>query len=152
LTCRCGAAVDVPSMRGLRDLEPAEAKPVARPGQSWNPGRGAVFSAGLFFAAIGLLTVGYALLPWSRLDTAAPPPADLSQAYATIDKMPPAEALATWDEEVKKRGLGPYVPPPYIMARSMARTLQTIMLVGGAIALLGTAATASSLLFRPRRS
>src|SRR5688572_6227512 len=59
VACGCGTVLTVPSIRGLRQLEPAatgEAKPAT---PSWSPVRGAIFSLGLLLAATAVLFSGF---------------------------------------------------------------------------------------------
>src|SRR5688572_16997649 len=63
VACACGKQLTVPTLRGLRELEPAAPEGSA-PGQAaWGPVRGAVFSSGLVIALLAFLFSAYQL--WS---------------------------------------------------------------------------------------
>jgi hypothetical protein len=145
LACACGASLEVPSLRGLRGLERAEAASGERPGRAWTPGRGVVFAAGVLLAVLGLLIAGYSLLARSGIDTSEPPPADLKSWYEGIEAMTPAQMLEVWQGEVRARGLGPYVPPRHLIAQEFARRCRIIMFVGLVLTAVGVAASAASL-------
>ena len=120
ITCRCGAILEVPSLRGIRGLERVEATTLRRTRRPWSPLRGLVFGLGLMAVLVGLLIAG--LGGWWRmgLDTSEPLPEDLATVNADIDRKSPEQALTLWEEEIRGRGLGPYRLPQYYAAREVA--------------------------------
>jgi hypothetical protein len=68
LQCGCGKQVDVPTIRGMRELETVVEESVSRSG--WNRRRGFMFVGGVV-AVIGLLLAGYVWIVWPSIDDAA---------------------------------------------------------------------------------
>jgi hypothetical protein len=148
ISCGCGAVLEVPSLRGIRELAHTEPTKTRRAGPTWSPARGIAFVIGMLVAVIGLLVAGYALLVWLNLDTSEPLPEDLTAACASIDQKTPEETLLLWQEEIRNRGIGPYQVPGYIVARAWARFFGMIAIVGVCLTVTGAAASASSVLLR----
>lgn len=148
VVCACGAALEVPSLRGIRELQPAEATPAARPTRKWSADKGLVFGLGMFAVIAGLLVLSYGLLMWLRLDTSVPAPEDLSAVNAELERKTPAELLSLWDEEIRKKGLGPYRVPGYVIARDLAPTFLIVSVVGAVLAAGGLVAVVSTVVTR----
>ena len=135
-------------MRGLRELARTEPAKTRRAGSTWSPARGIAFVIGMLVAVVGLVVAGYALLVWLNLDISEPPPENLTAIYANIDQKTPEETLLLWQDEILKRGIGPYQVPAYIVARDMARFFGMAAILGIGLMVIGTAASASSILLR----
>ncbi|MCY2995556.1 MAG: hypothetical protein NTY19_48045 [Planctomycetota bacterium] len=148
ISCGCGAVLEVPSLRGIRELAHTEPTKKRRGGPTWSPARGIIFVVGMLVAVIGLLVAGYALLVWRNLDTSEPLPEDLIAVYAAIDQRTPEEVLLLWQEEVRNRGIGTYHVPAYVVARDIARFFGMLAIGGACLAVIGAAASASSILLR----
>lgn len=151
LTCtQCGATIEVPSFRELRQLERAEIKPVQKPAAGGGEiARRLVFALGLILIAGGLLWGSYVGLIRSQLPDAEPLPDHTVQAEAMIDEFPPRETFDLW-KEFRDQGLGPYRPPDtYIRqlwgAHYMRRILLAVAIVG--VGLLMTLTTSLIPLF-----
>jgi hypothetical protein len=59
VSCACGATLDVPTMRGLSQLRPAEtpqAETASTPQAAWGPGQGLMF-LGAVFGILGLIAL-----------------------------------------------------------------------------------------------
>ncbi len=65
IACSCGAQLAVPTLRGLQELEPAQAPPAAaeHPSRRWSAGKGLVFLGGVLVLASA---VGEAVLMLTR--------------------------------------------------------------------------------------
>ena len=133
LTCRCGATLEVPSLRAIRALETVAETAAQPPKRSWNPTRGVVFALGLVVALVGLCVAGVAGFGWVNAKIPPPPTVDLEAILAEVDAFVPA---AAWDDwvDLRNNGLGAYVPPARFLAeRSLQRVFR--IMVGGFVVL-----------------
>ena len=149
VTCSCGAQLDVPALRNLRNLPLAQPE-AARSRTPWNASKG--------FTAAGLIVAGLlaAFALWNRFTEPAAPKFDpLRQTRAVndvLEKISPTDAWMMWVnvyQPMAKRGFGVYQHPhaeaieQHIARR---RTLQTTLLILAAVC----AATALTAAFWPR--
>lgn len=148
IACDCGTALEVPSLRGLRELERTEPAKVHRAGRTWTPARGVAFVVGILVALAGALVAGYALMVWTTLDTSEPPPENLTAEYAAIDGRTPEQTLTLWQNEIVGRGIGDYRVPRHVMARAVVQAYGWIAIVGIGLSVLGAVAITSSILSR----
>lgn len=86
LACSCGKELAVPTRRGMAQLRPAAAPPVAsrRPGEGWTPQKGIAFLG----AVISLAALALAVYLLAR------PPAD--PLADLIRSMQPTDSLEVW--------------------------------------------------------
>jgi hypothetical protein len=150
VVCPCGATLVVPSFRAIRELESVEQAPLSRRRQSWNPGRGVVFVAGILIALIGVLLTAAAGVAWVQTDTTEYPVGDLRQATESIEQLGPAETWDLW-VNVRDTGLGPYRVPGHIQARQWVDRCRTAVLIGLLVVVAGIAIAASPLVFVKKR-
>ena len=147
ILCNCGRRIEVPTMRVIRTLEPADGNASsfgtgAR--LAWGPTRGFIFSLGLLIAAIG--GIGGAGLAWlqSRIE-----PVDHSREFARqIDEMGPYEAFYEWSQHLN-RGLM-QSPPQEVLEQQRKRSMQRWSKIGLIAAALGGVASAIALLVPAR--
>ena len=144
IVCRCGAALEVPSLRAIRALEAATDDSVKLRRRSWNRGRGVLFAAGLVMAVLGLGTAVAAGIGW--LTAQAPPspsPADVEAVLTAVDEL---SAPRVWDlwAEMRTNGLGPYYEPPQAVFEAFVRRVRVVFMVGVVVLAVGIAAAASS--------
>jgi cytochrome c-type biogenesis protein CcmH/NrfG len=95
--CECGQAVEVPTMRGLRELEVADARSAAR-AENW--GDRQRVTLGLFIASLGCLAVA------AYLAIEAPAPAQTisaEQAERLFENSTPGEVMQVYQD--LQRGL-----------------------------------------------
>jgi hypothetical protein len=151
VACVCGKSLDVPTMRGVRQLEPApaESKVAARP--AWSPVHGAAFAAGLAMAGIGLVLIAFYLLQYARVvgHTRDFSPEVLAAEAAHIDRLTPLELLSEWSE-VLEHGLGEPSAPPWVTAQKMI-TGYRAWIIGGATALAAGLVLSVTTLFVGRK-
>src|SRR5262245_30200324 len=135
VACGCGKSLDVPTMRGVRQLElaPAETNVARRP--SWSPMHGAVFAAGLLTAGVGLVLIAFYLLQYARVagHTRDFSPEVIAAETARIDKLTPLQLLSEWSE-VLEHGLGQPSAPPWVTAKKLIDGYRSWM-IGGASAI-----------------
>lgn len=136
VTCSCGAQLDVPALRNLRNLPLAQPE-AARSRPPWNASKGFT-AAGLIVAA---LLAAYAL--WNRFTEPTVPKFDPEYRINTVneglEKMSPVEAWQLWVQvyqPLAKSGFAVFEHPhaeaieQHIARR---RTLQTTLLIAAAI-------------------
>jgi hypothetical protein len=101
LACPCGISLDVPTMRGMNDLELAAPAAATRQ-RSWSLAQGFMF--------LGLVMVGAGMTAglWYSL-VAMPTPQEAEISQAEIDKMPMAELRAYWS--LFQQGINALAPP-----------------------------------------
>src|SRR5665213_22995 len=84
--CPCGAKLDVPTLRGLRNL-PSVPLEAGAPGPTWHPGKGILF-LGVLAILAGLGIEAY--LRWSV------PTVDVASIHKGSLTMSPADSWQTW--------------------------------------------------------
>jgi hypothetical protein len=136
ITCVCGAVLDVPALRVLRELDPAAETAAVTPQRSWNPVRGTLFSMGAILVVGGLLLGAYGLFLRLQVDTSEPPAPDFTEAYTQLERLGPDETYQLW-QEIRRSDLGPYVMPRHYVARVVAGRCRTLMIAGGILVLVG---------------
>lgn len=150
VACGCGAALEVPSLRAIRALEPAAEVQAKSRRQSWDRGRGLLFAAGVVLAVLGGLVAGATAAGW--LASAPPPspsPKDIEAAVAVVDGL---SAPQTWDlwAEMRSQGLGQYMEPPQSVYQAYLRHVRMVFLVGAVLLAAGIGAIATSILLPGR--
>jgi hypothetical protein len=136
IQCVCGASVEVPSLRGIRELEASQTVPGGPTPRGWDVRRGVVFAVGAVIAFGGIVAVLFAGLGRLNAMPGERPKEDLGPVFESIDAMGPAETLETWTY-VREQGLGPYRMSGYARVREVERQLGRIMVVGLGVIVLG---------------
>lgn len=151
MVCRCGAALEVPSLRTIRALEAVTDVSVGPRRPSWNQGRGVMFAAGLVIAVLGFFTAGAAGVGW--LTAKAPPtpsPLDVEAALAAVDNLSAPRAWDLW-ADMRTNGLGQYLEPPQSVFDAFLRRVFAVFAVGAVLLIVGIAAVTFSI-FLPGRT
>jgi hypothetical protein len=129
--CACGKNVPVPTLRGLRQLEPAPAEVIGKTALHWSPLHGAAFAGALLLATAGVALV--ALFYYSQLvgwvgnegyDYTLDRSADMIRGMATqidkeVDALTPEEVLVKL-RETEAEGLGEKGSLPWIVLKERA--------------------------------
>jgi hypothetical protein len=109
MPCSCGREYVVPSLAGLRHLEPAVSggNPKKSQAAGWSQWRGGLFVAGVLLALVGMPLGGYCSYIVSRIDVERIK--EVSDSYESydlkeIDRQSPLEVYETWQHI---RTLGP---------------------------------------------
>jgi len=147
IACCCGAMLEVPSLRGIRELARSGEAVETVAKRAWSRGRGIAFVAGL---VIILVTLGLGAIAVVRITSLA----DISEPSvhareidgAEIDAMSPLEAWGEW-KELRKEGLGPYHPPIHLLAQQSIRDHKIFVGVVSVIAVCGLALSAGACFF-----
>jgi hypothetical protein len=144
--CACGKRLAVPTLRGIRQLEPAAETPV-KTGPTWSRVHGAVFASGLVLISLGIALAAFNGYRYFQLrGYAVDRSAEVVEEYSgQLDKISPTEALDLWRKEILEEGLGEPHSPPWVTAKAhLERYSQRIGIGAGAIA-IGLLAVISSL-------
>ncbi len=148
--CACGRTLDVPAMRLVRQLPPAEdaATRPRRAASAWSRAHRLVFVLGLVMLASGAATAGYYQLVRAQLVTDEFLWDDLEGACATIDRLTADDAWDVW-VALRDLGIGPYAPPIFVHHRRIASQLMRYVIGGAAVAGGGLVVMLLPLVWRP---
>lgn len=150
LVCRCGATVEIPSLRAIRALEAASDLPDRPRRASWNRGRGIVFAAGLVVAVLGLLTAASAGTSWyTARAPSLPLPQEIEASLTDVDELNAPQAWEMW-KGLRDQGLGPYYEPPHSLFKGAVQRVFAIFVVGLVALAAGITAAVLSMLL-PRK-
>ena len=150
--CVCGQRLTVPTLRGLRSLEPAP--PLATKGPAgWSHIHGYIFATALVIAGAGVAIVAYQGWQYLRV---VPFTKDYSpeviQAEAEhISKLTPEQTLEHWDK-ILEEGLGPKDPYIWTRAEAAAKGLRWWMLMGNGLIAAGAIVATITIFVGRRRS
>jgi hypothetical protein len=144
----CGKSIDVPTMRAIRQLQPAYTQEATATKPPWSARQGTVFATGMGIALIALVMatiVVFKIVQMQRL-AVKPKLTEEGQRFlaAEIDKLPPDELLNVWHEHVEGTGLGTWEPHIYLLARSELRMWWLFVGVAAVIGVGGVITTISS--------
>jgi hypothetical protein len=150
--CPCGNMLDVPTMRLIRQLPPADASPSHKRlrDRSWSLTQRLLFAGGLAIFVGGLGIAGIFQAGRSGLDTKESRWDNLERAYQDIDSM---TINQTWDlwAMVRTDSIGPYSPPPFIWNRLLSDAWLKTVVVSLAASAVGLVLMLSALFLRPRK-
>jgi hypothetical protein len=153
VTCACGKSLLVPTLRGIRQLEPAPTTTASATPGGWTAIHGLVFSSGLAIASVGIILLAIYGLKYAQLG-ASGYTRDFTEAFVNaekdrIAKLQPTEALKEWNENLKD-GLGEREEPPWIRANKIMAGYSA-WLRGASAALIVGCLLAAVALVIPRR-
>jgi hypothetical protein len=137
IVCGCGNTLDVPTIRGLRQLPPAATEsPRGRP--RWTPWQGALFVSGLLIAVGGAAIAGTCWWQSRQIDVTPPDwramDRTIEQAFGQVENAQLLDLM----REYEKRGLVPAsAPPPHILNQQRVARLQWGTSIAGSLAALG---------------
>lgn len=137
VACNCGKSLAIPTLRGIRQLEPA-ADRAAKPVAAWSPLQGLLFSGGLFVATVGAILIAWYSFQYAKIGGLAVDRSDdfIQGGAAQIDTLGPADLLDVWTKEVLGEGLGTPEAPYWVAAKAKVNEyFWWIKLGGGALAL-----------------
>jgi hypothetical protein len=147
VSCRCGQSLTVPTLRGLRELEPAKELAPAKAAPGWSRIHGAIFALSLLVAGSGLAVIGvYAAIYAAAMQRTTDRTDDVIREFdqtQPIESLTPLGALLEWQSQVVP-GLHVEVRPDWVDAKAAAaRALHWIrlgacLLAGGLIPAIAT--------------
>jgi hypothetical protein len=156
IDCVCGKELIVPTLRGLKALEPAPVDQTAArraAGRQWSRLQGWMFSVGVMLAVLSLAVIGFTLYRYVIFQPYGEDPSEhvLQHFSSEIDTMSAFDVL---DEFTKHReeGLGEAQKPPWTQVQDILAEQRTIMIGAGVIAGLGILAAVAALFMRPATS
>lgn len=158
VACACGQSLSVPTLRGLRKLEPAPVEKSRTPALRWSATHGAIFSSAALIGAVGIALLSYQLFYYSQLvgwlgSSRFDYTVDRSKEVlehagehidAEVNKFTPAEALDDL-RAAETAGLGEREPPLWEAAKKKAGERLWWIRLGGGLALGGLLVAALSL-------
>src|SRR5262245_47331466 len=152
VACVCGQRLAVPTMRGIRQLEPAP-ETAAKTVPGWSRVHGAIFAAGLVAAVVGVVLMAVNGLRYARASGFGEDRTEetIKAESARIDKLSPIQALAEWTDTVRE-GIGPREIPPWVVAKQVLAMYRHRIGVGGAVLAVGLLASICSLFIGRGRS
>ena len=139
VTCKCGATLEVPTLRGVKQLDVYEsptAKEAAVDGSGWNALFGVMFSLGLLLLVIAGPIAGYLFYQASGLDTDGGDWSNAAAANQSIDNADTFHLLDIW-KDFRESGLGPKLKPQYLANRETVSQYQTGGTIAAAVAVIG---------------
>lgn len=149
VSCQCGRTLEVPTLRALRQLEPAVEDGPARPTRdTWSIRQGILFGIGLVVLLAGAITAGLSYYQRSQVDTFMPSEEIIDQWVREVDQWPAERLWAFW-VEVRDDKLPP-VLSPHMQRVSHARQLMRFTWSGIAVSVLGLIVVVSALLIGSR--
>jgi hypothetical protein len=156
VACSCGKTVQVPTLRGLKQLEvaPPDAAALRRAaGRRWSPVQGAMFSIGLVVTIISLLVLAVTYLQFAEATTYTQDQTSvINQLEAEqIDSMNIVDSLQAF-YSLRDEGLGEQIEPFWITARRIVSQKRTMMISFAGLAAAGLIAAIASLFMKPAKS
>ena len=149
--CACGRPLTVPTMRGIRELKPAEIAPTKKVTErNWNPTRGMIFGAGAISILVGLILIGFNYPLYRGVSAVRPTAEDLEFTFAAIDATPPAELWDLW-HFASEHGLGDHEASVYVNARKQAQRLLKWVVTGSVLLGLGAVLVTTPMLMPNRK-
>ena len=154
VNCRgCGAAIEVPTMRGIRELKPApKPEQEEKPAPDWTPLQGGLFAVGIIITLIALSVAGFVWMKRWQISalTAKPPMPDTTLSDSHLEHMGADRVLDLWKEGPETRGLGDWEKPGYLTARKQARVWLILQIVTLVIAAGGVATSVAAFYKKPQ--
>jgi hypothetical protein len=152
LRCECGKSLTAPTLRELRQLEPAaDTAPAPRRRLAWSPTQGVLFALGGVLVLVAGVILGMTAFQRQQLRTDKPRiiPESMDVYLAEIDTNTPLQNFEVWQTEILQEGLQRQ-PPEYVLHRQVARVLRWIMIIAGTGGAIGLGMIIAAFVLRPR--
>ena len=134
--CACGATLDIPTLRGIKQLAVEEPTSDAKPKAEWNALSGSMFSVGLLLAVIGVTAASYYFYQASLLPTEDPNWYGTVEAEKTLDTVDSFHLVDIWNDFVST-GLGERHEPQHIVNRATVAHYRLLGSCGAGAGVLG---------------
>ena len=136
IACACGKLLEVPTLRGVRALEPApEATLTSRQTAEWGSSRGLIFAGSLILLVIGA-TVSFFGYDGLRATPNITREAETETFDKAMDDMSLDEVYETW-KGIREQGLGERGQNVYVNIRSFRAGRQRVLATGIALCVFG---------------
>jgi hypothetical protein len=136
IECSCGALLEVPTLRGVRELEPVQAATSgSRPTADWDSTRGMIFAGSLLLFVMGAAVVffGYSGLQATPNITRE---AEVKLFDKVIDEMTLDEVYEAW-KGIREHGLGEQGQNAYVNIRNFRTGRLRIIATGMVLCVVG---------------
>ena len=152
--CACGKSLNVPTLRGMRELEsapPDESPTKARKAATWSYWHGTAFSGGLAVAAISLLLFGLNLYYFTGATFFSEDHTDKVVVSATgeLEDFPAEQLLHEWHSLVEE-GLGQPHPPYWVAAQESAKVYRWRTIAFGGLTVVALLVSVGAVFFGRR--
>ncbi|MBI2477798.1 MAG: hypothetical protein HYV60_03865 [Planctomycetia bacterium] len=147
IACECGKLLEVPTLRGVRALQPArEIESSSRKTSEWNASRGMIFAGSLILLVIGgaVSFFGYDGL---RSTPDISREVEMKSFDQSIDDMSLDETYETW-KQVREHGLGVRGQNMFVNIRTYRAGRQRMLTIGLALCIVGSLGAIGSMLGR----
>jgi hypothetical protein len=135
VSCVCGRKLPVPTLRAIRQLQPAQTSISTTP-PSWNPAKGFIFAVGALLLIGGLIVAVHSYFVYSNVVKYKPSSADLDYSLEIIEQMTATDLWDAW-HFVKQHGLEAPRSSDFAMAQDMANAKLRQAYIGSIVALVG---------------
>jgi len=148
----CGATIEVPTMRGVRELKPLPEKEDEKPRVEWTPLQGTLFATGILVTLIALSVAGFVWMKRWQIgaQTAKPLMPDTTLSDTHLEQMTADQVLDLWKEGPEKVGLGDWETPTHLTARKQARVWLILQIVTLVVAAGGVATSVAAFYKMPQ--
>ncbi|MDA1051964.1 MAG: hypothetical protein O3C40_15975 [Planctomycetota bacterium] len=159
IACECGQLLEIPTLRGVRELEPVQqTTSSARQSAEWDSSRGMVFAGSLILFVIGAAVSYFAYAGFSRFGYAGLRDApnithevERESFDKAIDDMSLDETYEAW-RAIREHGLGPRGQNVYVNIRSFRAGQQRLLTIGIVLCVVGMLGAIGSTLGRRKPS
>ncbi len=129
IACECGKQLEVPTLRGVRELaQVPESTSPRRQAAEWDASRGMIFAGSLILLVIGA-AVSFFGYDGLRATPNITRQAETETFDKAIDDMSLDDAYETW-KRIREHGLGERGENPYVNMRSFRAGRQRILVIG----------------------
>ena len=151
IACECGLPLEVPTLRGVRALEPVgEIEPSSRRSADWSSSRGMVFAGSLILFVLGGI-VSYFGYEGLRATPNISREVERASFDKSIDSMSLDEMYETW-KHIRTHGLGLRGQNMYVNIRAFRTGRQRMLTIGIVLCVVGSLGAIGSMLGRRETS
>lgn len=152
-TCTCGAALSIPTLGRLRNLEPVEEKLPAAQDSNWSAAHGMLFVLGGLIAVIGFGILAQCLYNRSQIDLSTTLETVAKDHEKTLDNMSPSALFDIW-QKIRTLGIKDArkeQTPDYMLNLKKAESLTRTATIAGGSGGVGLLLVFATLIFRKRK-
>jgi len=151
IRCDCGLELHVPTLRGLRELEPADSAGenlTAAP--AWGLGQGIAFVAGMTLSVGAVVAIVVFLRQMSGLEIAEKPAMENVHYNEDFSTMSPEDSLLAWEFLSSNPLPGSRSTPAFLKYRGEVAKFKNYMAISGALLAVGAVLLSGAILIKPR--